>query len=121
VKLNRIEKAFMNNPARAGLQRWYEARLLERLGGRVEALRVLEVGCGRGVGTQIIFDRFGAGEPSLWLKSRRKSTFRAHVIRASAVRYRRASTCARPSATSTTVPLKNSAIGILSAHSARAG
>ena len=50
MKLNRVEKALMNNPARAMLQRWYEARLLERLGGRV---RVLEVGCGRGVGTTI--------------------------------------------------------------------
>lgn len=61
MKLNRVEKALMNNPARAILQRWYEARLLERLGGRVDGLRVLEVGCGRRVGTQIIFERFGAG------------------------------------------------------------
>lgn len=62
MKLNRVEKAMMNNPARALLQRLYESRLLERLGGRVEGLRVLEVGCGRGVGTEIIFQRFGARE-----------------------------------------------------------
>lgn len=62
VKLNRIEKALMNNPARALLQRRYEAPLLERLGGRTEGLRVLEIGCGRGIGTEIIFDRFGARE-----------------------------------------------------------
>jgi ubiquinone/menaquinone biosynthesis C-methylase UbiE len=60
MKLNRTEKALMNNPVRAALQRWYEAPLLERLGGRVEGLGVLEVGCGRGVGTQIILERFGA-------------------------------------------------------------
>ncbi len=60
MKLNRIEKALMNNPFRAALQRRYEAPLLERLGGRVEGLHVLEVGCGRGVGTEIILERFGA-------------------------------------------------------------
>ncbi len=52
----------MNNAARASLQRWYEAPLLERLGGRLEGKRVLEIGCGRGVGTEIIFRRFGARE-----------------------------------------------------------
>ncbi len=62
MKLNRIEKALMNNPVRALIQRRYEAPWLERLGGRVDGLRVLEVGCGRGVGTEIIFERFGARE-----------------------------------------------------------
>ena len=60
--LNRIEKALMNNPVRAALQRWYEAPLLERIGGRTEGLRVLEIGCGQGVGTEVIFERFGARE-----------------------------------------------------------
>lgn len=60
MKLNRIEKALMSNPVRAALQRWYEAPLLRRLGGRVDGLRVLEVGCGRGIGTEILFERFGA-------------------------------------------------------------
>jgi ubiquinone/menaquinone biosynthesis C-methylase UbiE len=58
--LNRVEKALMNNPVRASLQRRYEAPLLERLGGRVPAGTVLELGCGRGVGTEILFERFGA-------------------------------------------------------------
>lgn len=62
MKLNKIEKALMNNPVRAALQRRYEARLLERLGGRIEGQRALEIGCGRGVGTEIIFERFGARE-----------------------------------------------------------
>lgn len=52
----------MNNPARALAQRRYEAPLLERLGGRTEGQRAFEVGCGRGVGTEIIFERFGARE-----------------------------------------------------------
>lgn len=60
MKLNSIEKALMNNPVRALAQRHYEAPLLEKLGGRTEGLRVLEIGCGRGVGTEIIFRRFGA-------------------------------------------------------------
>lgn len=59
--LNAVEKALMNNPVRAALQRRYEAPLLEHLGGRVEGGRVLEIGCGRGIGTEIILSRFGAG------------------------------------------------------------
>lgn len=62
MKLNRIEKALMNNPVRAWVQRQYEAPFLEQLGGRAEGKRVLEIGCGRGVGTEIIFERFGARE-----------------------------------------------------------
>ena len=62
MKLNRLEKALVNHPVRGLLQRKYEAPLLERLGGRVEGLRVLEVGCGPGVGTEIIFRHFGARE-----------------------------------------------------------
>lgn len=52
----------MNNPLRSLVQRQHEARIMERLGGRAEGGRVLEIGCGRGVGTEIIFERFGAQE-----------------------------------------------------------
>ena len=60
--MNAVEKTLMNNPVRAALQRRYEAPLLERLGGRTNSGRVLEIGCGRGVGTEIIFEYFGAYE-----------------------------------------------------------
>lgn len=62
MKLNTVEKALMNNPVRALVQRRYEARLMERLGGCVKGMRALEIGCGRGVGTEIIFEKFGASE-----------------------------------------------------------
>jgi ubiquinone/menaquinone biosynthesis C-methylase UbiE len=62
VKLNLIEKALMNNPVRAAVQRHHEAALMERLGARLDGMRVLEIGCGRGVGAEIIFRRFGARE-----------------------------------------------------------
>ncbi len=62
MKMNRVEKFFMNNPVRSLIQRSYEAPLLEHMGGRVEGMRVLEVGCGRGIGTELIFKQFGARE-----------------------------------------------------------
>lgn len=60
MKLNRVEKALMNNPVRTFLQWHYEAPLLERLGGQTEGQHVLEIGCGRGVGTEVILRRFHA-------------------------------------------------------------
>ena len=59
MKLNRLEKLMMNNPIRSRMQR-HEAGLLLKMGGAVAGARVLEVGCGRGVGTEIILDEFGA-------------------------------------------------------------
>jgi ubiquinone/menaquinone biosynthesis C-methylase UbiE len=58
--LNRLEKALMNNPVRAVIQRRFEAARLLTLGGKLDGGRALEIGCGRGVGTQLILDVFGA-------------------------------------------------------------
>jgi ubiquinone/menaquinone biosynthesis C-methylase UbiE len=58
--LNRLEKALMNNAGRAACQRYYEARQLLALGGRLNGGVALEIGCGRGVGVAIILERFGA-------------------------------------------------------------
>lgn len=60
MKMNRFETWAMNNPLRALIQRRVEAPLLEKMGGHVRGLNVLEVGCGRGVGTEIIVRQFGA-------------------------------------------------------------
>ncbi len=60
MRLNWIEKALVNNPVRALAQRRYEARAFEQLGGRCEGMRALEIGCGRGVGVEVILDGFGA-------------------------------------------------------------
>ena len=60
MRLNAVETALMHNPVRKLLQRHYEAPLLMRLGGSVRGLRVLEVGCGRGVGTEILLQQLGA-------------------------------------------------------------
>ncbi|HEY8143895.1 MAG TPA: class I SAM-dependent methyltransferase [Kofleriaceae bacterium] len=60
--LNRVEKLMMNNPLRAAVQRRFEARRLLDMGGPATGAHCLEIGCGRGVGTQIVLDRFGAAE-----------------------------------------------------------
>lgn len=60
--LNNVEKFLMNNPVRSLVQWRHEAAMMERLGGKLTGLRVLEIGCGRGVGTEIILERFEAGE-----------------------------------------------------------
>src|SRR5438093_5285940 len=58
--LNAVEKAMMNNPVRAAIQWRFEARRMLTMGGRMQDGRALEVGCGRGIGTEIVLDRFGA-------------------------------------------------------------
>jgi hypothetical protein len=58
--LNRLEFALVNNPARAALQRHFESRRFLRMAGPMHGGKALELGCGRGVGTSLILDLFGA-------------------------------------------------------------
>jgi ubiquinone/menaquinone biosynthesis C-methylase UbiE len=60
MKLNAIEFALMNNPVRASIQRRFESARLLRMGGGMNGGVALEIGCGRGVGLEIILDQFGA-------------------------------------------------------------
>jgi ubiquinone/menaquinone biosynthesis C-methylase UbiE len=60
VKLNLWERILVNNPLRAMVQHHLEAPRLLRLGGRLDGRKVLEIGCGRGVGVEVILQRFGA-------------------------------------------------------------
>lgn len=52
--LTPLEFALMNNPVRAASQRWLETPLLIGPRGSLAGKRVLEVGCGRGVGMEIL-------------------------------------------------------------------
>ncbi len=58
--LNFVEKAAMNNPVRAFVQRRFEAKRLLAMGGPMSGGTALEVGCGRGVGAELILSVFGA-------------------------------------------------------------
>jgi ubiquinone/menaquinone biosynthesis C-methylase UbiE len=86
--LNRLETALMNNPIRAAIQRRFEAGRLLALGGRVDGGIALEVGCGRGVGTELILDRFGAArvdafdlDPKMVALSRERLAARGERVR----------------------------------------
>ena len=59
MKLNSLGRLHINSPIRSIPQKHYVAPLLQQLGGRVEGGLVLEVGCGRGFGAEIIVRRFG--------------------------------------------------------------
>lgn len=58
--LNHLEFMLMNNPVRAAVQRHVEAAKLLRMGGAIDGGVALELGCGRGVGAELILEVFGA-------------------------------------------------------------
>ncbi len=60
MKMNTLEKWAMNNPVRTLFQRYLEAPVLIKRGGLLRGKRVLEIGCGRGVGTQLLLEDFKA-------------------------------------------------------------
>ena len=86
--LNAVEKAMMNNPVRAAIQRRFEARRLLHMGGPMHGGRVLEMGCGRGVGTELVLDVFGADrvdafdlDPAMVELARRRLAKRGDLVR----------------------------------------
>lgn len=61
MKLNSIERAAMNNPLRAAHQHHREGPWFAQLaGGSLAGQHVLEVGCGRGVGVEVLTERLHA-------------------------------------------------------------
>lgn len=54
MKLNQLEFFLVNNPLRAALQRHFETPWLIGPRGSLKGKRVLEIGCGRGVGLEIL-------------------------------------------------------------------
>ncbi len=62
MKLNWAETLPVNNPFRALSQRYFEAPLFRRMAGSLEGSRVLEIGCGRGMGVRMLIDDLRAAE-----------------------------------------------------------
>jgi ubiquinone/menaquinone biosynthesis C-methylase UbiE len=54
MRLNTLEFMLVNNALRAASQRWVETPLLIGTRGSLNGRRVLEIGCGRGVGVEIL-------------------------------------------------------------------
>lgn len=86
--LNRLEYHLMNNPVREMIQRRVEAKQLLRMGGALDGGRALEVGCGRGVGVELILDLFGAKavdafdlDPRMVALARRRLGRRGEAVR----------------------------------------
>jgi ubiquinone/menaquinone biosynthesis C-methylase UbiE len=84
--MNAFGRAATNNFARTLALRHYVVPQMLRLGGSLDGCRVLELGCGRGVSTELILDAMGAAEvdaldldPVMVDMARRRLGDRAHV------------------------------------------
>lgn len=60
MKLNVIERLITNNPVRACIQRHIEGPMLRKMVSRKDYPLCLEIGCGRGIGAEVIVKQFGA-------------------------------------------------------------
>lgn len=88
MKLNTVERVAMNNPVRAAHQHHREAGWFRDLaGGSLSGQRVLEIGCGRGVGAQVLLDRLGAAhvtafdlDPKMIEKAERRLHGRSQAV-----------------------------------------
>jgi hypothetical protein len=58
--MNRLDTVLMNNPARWAIQRRVTAPLWRSMGADLRGARVLEPGCGCGVGAEVLVDVLGA-------------------------------------------------------------
>lgn len=89
MRLNTLEFILMNNAFRAASQRWVETPILIGTSGSLNQRRVLEIGCGRGVGVEILLSLgaehvtgFDLDPKMIALAQKRLETFgdRAHVF-----------------------------------------
>lgn len=60
MKLNLAERLITNNPVRAYIQKHFEGPLLKSMAGSESYPVCLEIGCGVGMGAQVIAEQFGA-------------------------------------------------------------
>jgi len=60
MRMNPIGRLLLNSPARAFAQQRYVLPTMQRLGGDARGCSVLELGCGRGVGSELLLDEWQA-------------------------------------------------------------
>ncbi len=60
MRMNALGRALLNNPARAAAQARVVVPAMQRLGADFTGQNVLEIGCGRGVGMELLAGAMGA-------------------------------------------------------------